>query len=244
MICVLRWCDFRQLHSQPGHMRDSWWKCIMHAVERFALKKLQANHCKPFVCHAAAATWALNISVRSRSILSLCETLESDSYGPAKEAKDLLSNLSLFLVYVEGQPEALDDHVMRMAKRHVKLFFFEKKHLWSQEGRYGRSLPSTESIEVLRAVEPSQSSRETSKAVVGNLLHWKSIAVTLWDSRSFVSWRKWKKLLRSLSVNLMTVAIKPSRASCPLCSRWVGSLDVGETKWDVAIGHCNFFLYG
>lgn len=102
----------------------------MHAVERFALKKLQANHCKPFVCHAAAATWALNISVRSRSILSLCETLESDSYGPAKEAKDLLSNLSLFLVYVEGQPEALDDHVMRMAKRHVKLFFFRKKSIY------------------------------------------------------------------------------------------------------------------
>lgn len=104
----------------------------MHAVERFALKKLQANHCKPFVCHAAAATWALNISVRSRSILFLCETLESDSYGSAKEAKDLLSNLSLFLVYVEGQPEALDDHVMRMAKRHVKLFFFEKAFMVSK----------------------------------------------------------------------------------------------------------------
>ena len=152
----------------------------MHAVERFALKKLQANHCKPFVsiCMSCSCSHLGLKDFRSRSILFLCETLESDSYGPANEAKDLLSNLSLFLVYVEGQPEALDDHVMRMAKRHVKLFFL-KKHLWSQEGRYGRSLPSTESIEVLRAVEPSQSSRETSKAVVGNLLHWKSIAVTL-----------------------------------------------------------------
>ena len=39
MICVLRWCDFRQLHSRPGHMRDSWWKCIMACSGTFRTQK-------------------------------------------------------------------------------------------------------------------------------------------------------------------------------------------------------------